>query len=137
MLNNRLELIGRLTKTPELTVAESGKKICNFRLAVNTKKDENADFFSLTAFDKTAEIIANHCAKGELIAVAGRLANNNYTDKNGNNVYRDRIIINEVMFLSSKKSDNAQQSDSKADADSVSPADLDTDDFDIENGIEF
>jgi hypothetical protein len=42
------------------------------------------------------------------------------------------------MFLSSKKSDNAQQSDSKADTDSVSTAaDLDTDDFDIENGIEF
>ncbi len=109
MMNNRIELIGRLTKDPELLVAKSGTAVCNFTLAVqipkNAQKDNRtADFISITAFGRNAEVLHEYCHKGEQIGVAGRIANDHYVDeKTGTEVYRNKIFANEIFFLTSKK----------------------------------
>jgi single-strand DNA-binding protein len=99
---NSVILIGRLTKDPELKYTKgSGKAICNFNLAVDRPfaKEKTADFFRIVAFGKTGENAAQYLAKGRLVAVQGRIQNNNYEDKNGTKHYGNDIIADRVEFL--------------------------------------
>ncbi|MBU3193488.1 single-stranded DNA-binding protein [Clostridium algidicarnis] len=103
---NKVILIGRLTKDPQLNfIPGSGKAIVKFTLAVERsyQKDgkKEADFINCTAFDKRAEAIANYVQKGHLFGISGRLQISSY-DKDGERKYSTDIIVDEFQFLQSK-----------------------------------
>lgn len=102
---NKAILIGRLTNDPEVKVInEKGTKITRFNLAVNrTFKNEKgeyeADFFSIVAWEKLAENLAEYVKKGDKVLVEGRLQNRSYTTQEGMTKYVTEIIASNVTFL--------------------------------------
>jgi single-strand DNA-binding protein len=96
---NRIVLIGRLTKEPELRTTSNGKDIVNFSIAVNKKfKKDEADFFSVQAWEGTARYVAEYLGKGRLVAIDGRLETRNY-EKDGKKVYITEVIAEQVSAL--------------------------------------
>lgn len=107
---NSVELIGRLTRDPELRKAASGTSIFKFTLAVNRRFKQpgqpDADFISCTAFGKTADIMCQYLHKGSLIGVTGRIQTGSYDNQQGQRVYTTDVIIDNFEFLESR---NASQ----------------------------
>ena len=116
---NKVIEIGRLTKDPEITTSTSGTTFARFSIAVDRRfkkeGEPEADFFNCTAFGKTAEFISAWIKKGTKVAIAGRLQNNNYTNKEGQKVYDVRIMVEEIEFAESKKDGQAKQENQGAD----------------------
>ena len=108
---NRVVLVGRLTKEPELRTTPSGAKVCQYTLAVNrTRKAEGqpeADFINCVSWNKTAELMNQYLSKGALIGIEGRIQTRNYDDNSGRKVYVTEVITDSVQFLESKQ--KAQQ----------------------------
>ena len=110
---NRIVLIGRLTKDPELRHTQSGKAVCTFTLAVDrpylaNNGNREADFINIVVWNKTAENCAQYLAKGKLAAVDGRLQIRSYDGQDGQRRYVTEVIADNVRFLSPKS--EAQQS---------------------------
>lgn len=112
---NIVMMIGRLTKDPELRYVGDGVAVTNFLIAVDrsfAKKDAEitADFFNISIWGKRAENCANYLSKGKMIALKGRIQNNNYMDKSGNKQYGIEIIADEIKFIDKldKKSDEKE-----------------------------
>lgn len=106
---NTVNLIGRLTKDPDVRYNDNGMAIARFSIAINRiKKDDGADFPNIVAFGKTAELCEKYLAKGRLVAITGRLQTGSYTNKDGVKVYTTDVIANNVEFLEwgDKKDDN-------------------------------
>lgn len=118
---NKIFLMGRLTRSPELTTSQSGSNVCRFSIAVDRrfKKDgdsDTADFFNVVAFGKTAEFVEKWFDKGMKIMVCGRAEMNKYTDKEGNNRSSLSIICEEVHFADSqRKKESTDNSNDGAD----------------------
>lgn len=102
---NRLEIIGRLTRDPEVRVTQDGQTtIARFGIAVDRRgKDQKADFFNVTAFNKTAQFAEKYLKKGTKIAIGGHLQQDEYTNRDGQKVTAVIIIADEVEFCESKK----------------------------------
>lgn len=98
---NRVELIGRLTKAPELQSTQTGKSLVSFTLAV-TRDKENTDFINCTAWGKTAELLSNYTTKGTLIGVEGRIQTSSYDNTNGGKTYVTRVTVENITFCESK-----------------------------------
>lgn len=96
---NTVQLLGRLARDPEFYAPKTkdGTAVCRFTLAVQRDK-ETADFISCTAFGQTAEVIDQHCRKGQRIAVTGRIQTGSYTSKDGDTIYTTDVIINRLFF---------------------------------------
>lgn len=103
---NRLTIIGRLTRDPEIRMTQDGQTtVARFGIAVDRRgKDQKADFFNVTAFNKTAQFAEKYLKKGTKIAIAGHLQMDEYTNKDGQKVTNVIIIADEVEFCESKKS---------------------------------
>ena len=119
---NRVVLIGRLTREPELRTTTGGKSVCDFSIAVNkrikpTDGSPDADFFRVSCWGQTAEFVANYLGKGRLVAVEGRLQSRKYTDKDGNNREIVEVVADNVQGLDRK--------DEKVGGGSAAAADLD------------
>lgn len=100
---NNVNLMGRLTKDPELRRTESGNAVTRFTIAVNRKYDrDKADFINCTAFKGTAEFIRKYFKKGEMIALSGRLQIDEWTDKDGNKRTAPNVVADNVYFCGSK-----------------------------------
>lgn len=103
---NRIILMGRLTKDPELKTTQSGVTMCRFSVAVDRAyskgQEKQTDFFDITAWRNTAEFVSKYFTKGRMILVEGKLQNNNYTDQNGVKQYRNAIIADNVAFCGDK-----------------------------------
>lgn len=103
---NSVQLIGRLTRDPEVRYTDGGASIARFSLAVDRRfKQENgadADFINIVAFGKTAEFIEKYFHKGMKIALNGRIQTGSYTDKDGKKVYTTDIVAENVEFCESK-----------------------------------
>lgn len=121
---NKILLMGRLTADPDIkyTNGENATCIANFQIAVDKRfKNKNnpdaptADFFRITAFGKQGEFVEKYLKKATKIVVTGRMENNNYTDSNGNKVYRDQIIAEEIEFAESKKAADGNTTEAPAD----------------------
>lgn len=98
---NKVILIGRLTKDPELRYAAgSGTAICKFTVAINRqyKKDET-DFINCIAFNKTGETIAQYLTKGRQIAVTGRMQTGSYDAQDGTKRYTTGVVIESFEFI--------------------------------------
>lgn len=105
---NHVQLIGRLTKDPELRYTLQGVGVATFTLAVQRNYSDNngerqTDFIQCISWRKLAETIANHLVKGSLIACEGRIQTRNYENQQGQRVYVTEVVINEVQFLETKE----------------------------------
>lgn len=101
---NKVILMGRLVRDPELRETSNNKKVCRFTLAVPKmfSKDNTADFFPMVAWGKTAEFINKHFNKGMQMAVVGRMATRSWQDKDGKTRYTTEVVVVETYFASSK-----------------------------------
>jgi len=104
---NRVVLIGRLTKDPELRYTPNGVAVTNFTLAVdrnfkNAQGEKETDFFTCVMYKQLAERCANYLAKGKLASVDGRIQIRTYNDKDGQKHWVTEIIAENVQFLSPK-----------------------------------
>ena len=109
---NRVIMIGRLTRDPELKQTSGGKNLCSFAIAVDkrmkpTDGSPSADFFNIKAWGNTAEFVSNYLAKGRLVAVDGRLETRKYTDSTGNNREITEIVADNVQGLDRPREDGA------------------------------
>lgn len=110
---NVVALMGRLVADPQLRQTTTGKNVASFRVAVDRgRKDANgqnqADFFDIVAWDKSAEFVCRYFQKGSLIAVEGRLQSRNYQDKSGNNQERRRDGCKQRSFAGNKEPAQSQ-----------------------------
>jgi len=101
---NRVVLIGRLTKDPELKFTPgTGTAVATFTLAVDRRfsKDgqKEADFIPIVVWGKQAESTANYMSKGKLIGISGRIQTRNYDAKDGTKRYVTEVVAEEVQFL--------------------------------------
>lgn len=123
---NRVILMGRLTRDPELRTTPSGISMCRFSIAVDRQyaksgEERQADFFDVTVWRQTAEFVCKYFAKGRMIHIEGRLQNNNYEDQNGVKHYAQAIIADNVQFCGDKQRDAASPAPSGS-AQPASPA---------------
>lgn len=102
---NSVNIMGRLVDDVELKDTNSGKKVCNFRIAVDAGKDKQAYFFPIVAWNGTAENIAKFFHKGSKIALSGILMQRSYIgeDEQKHNVIE--ILANSFDFCDSKKAE--------------------------------
>lgn len=121
---NKVILIARLAKDPEMRYTESGKAICSFSLAVNRKwgRDNDgptADFIPCVVWDKLAEIAGNNLIKGSQVAIEGRIQVRSYDAKDGSKRYVTEVVINELEFIGPKPEKNSGISGRPAPADDI------------------
>jgi single-strand DNA-binding protein len=97
---NRVILIGRLTRDPELKYTPNGTAVATFSLAVNRRfNKEQTDFIDIVAWRQTAEFCANYGSKGRLVAVEGRLQVRSYETKEGQKRKATEVVADDVRFL--------------------------------------
>lgn len=110
---NRVFLIGRLSRDPELRHTTSGMAVCQINVAVGRRtgagKDPETDFINVVVWDKQAENVAKYLAKGRQVAVEGRIQTRSYDNNEGKKTYVTEVVANNVEFLGSA-SDNARPS---------------------------
>lgn len=111
-LSNRVTLIGRLGKDPEMTTFESGKKKVSFSLATTDvyrnqsgEKVETTEWHNVVFWGKTAEVAEKYLKKGRQVAIDGRISNRSYDDEKGVRRYITEIVGNELVMLSAKKAE--------------------------------
>lgn len=108
---NKVELIGRLTKEPEIRLTPNQVQFCGFTLAVDRRfKDANgqrqADFINCLAWKQTAVFIQKYFHKGNRIGIVGSIQTRSYEDQNGQKKFITEVIVDEVYFVESQN--NAQ-----------------------------
>lgn len=100
---NVINLIGRLTRDPELRYGQKGTAVANFTLAVNRDRNrEETDFIDCVAFDRQAEIVASHMTKGKQIGVTGTLQIGTYQRRDGSTAKAAKVVVNHFDFLTPK-----------------------------------
>ena len=100
---NTVSLIGRLTADPELRHTAGGTPVCTIRLAVNRPRkdgqDQGAVFIDVASFNRQAEAVAEHLAKGRQVAVTGRLEYRQWEGQDGSPRSKHEVVANQVDFL--------------------------------------
>ncbi len=109
---NRVILIGRLTRDPELRYTPSGVAVTQFTLAcdrpyTNSQGEREADFIPIVTWRQLAETCANYLRKGRLTAVEGRMQVRSYDNNEGRRVYVTEVVADNVRFLESSRTDDA------------------------------
>lgn len=105
---NSIHIKGRLTRDPETRHTDSGKSVTNFSVAVNRRfQRDKADFFNVTAWEKTGEFVDKYFRKGNEIIVEGEMQSREYTDRDGNKRIAWELIAGNVEFCGGK-SDSSQ-----------------------------
>lgn len=102
---NRIILVGRLTKNPELRYTNSGKGVATFTLAVDSGfgDSKRTDFINCVVWGKQGETVSEYLNKGKLALVDGRLQIRSYDDRDGNKRYATEVVADNVRFLSPKE----------------------------------
>ena len=100
---NKVILLGRLVRDPELRVSQSENKVARYTLAVNRLKRDEADFIPCVAFGKAAEFAEKYFRKGQQVLIEGRLQISSYTDKNGSKRTSTDVLIDTQHFADSKR----------------------------------
>ncbi|TYQ14976.1 UNVERIFIED_CONTAM: single-strand DNA-binding protein [Acetivibrio alkalicellulosi] len=108
---NKVILMGRLTKDPELRYTNANNvPVCSFTLAVDRQfsrqgEEKQADFFPAVAWNKTAEFCSKYFNKGQKVVVVGRLQTRTWDDNEGKKHYVTEVIVEEAHFAESKKAE--------------------------------
>ena len=111
---NRVMLVGRVTRDPELRSLPSGKPVANFTVATNefrgNGEGERTEYHSLIAWDRLAEICGQFLSKGQLVDLEGRLQTRQWDDDAGIRHWKTEVVVERLEMLSgrSKKEANAQ-----------------------------
>lgn len=105
---NRVVLVGRMTKDPELRRTAKGDPVTSFTLAVNrnfTSGDgqRQADFINCLIWNKSAENVERYCSKGSLVGVEGRIQTRNYDNAQGQKVFMVEVLCDSVQFLDTRQ----------------------------------
>lgn len=108
---NKVQLIGRLTKDPELRYTKSNIAVANYTIAINDGYGEKqqTQFINISTWGKSGEFVNKYFKKGKAIAIVGRLNTNNYEDKNGNKRYTTEVITEDIEFIGDKKQEVIQK----------------------------
>jgi single-strand DNA-binding protein len=122
---NRIVLIGRLTRDPELRYTPAGVAVTQFTLAVDRNftgqsGEKEVDFIPIVSWRQLAETCANYLRKGRLTAVEGRIQVRNYENNEGKRVYVTEVIADNVRFLESNTTASSQQQQQSNQADHYS-----------------
>ncbi len=122
---NKVMLIGRVTKEPEIRTITSGQTVATFSIATNRQwtdqagqRQEKGEFHNIVAWRKLAEIIQQYVKKGSKIYIEGRLETRSWNDPQGVKKYRTEIVADNIIMLDSKQSGSA----GAASATAASPA---------------
>lgn len=112
---NRVVLVGRLTKDPELRYTPSGVAVTRFTLAVNrtfsnASGEKETDFIQCQVWRKPAENAANFLKKGSLAGIEGRIQTGSYEGTDGKRVYTTEVVADSVQFLEPRNSSNNESS---------------------------
>lgn len=127
---NKTILIGNVTRDIDIRFLESGNAVANIGLATNEKwtdkqgkKQEKAEFHNLTAWGKTAELMAEYVKKGALLYVEGKLTTEQY-EKNGEKRYATKIVINNFQMLDGKAKSESERTESAPQTGSEDDSDI-------------
>ena len=136
---NKVFLIGRLSRDPELRHTSSGMAVCQINVAVGRRtgagKDPETDFINVVVWDKQAENVSKYLAKGRQVAVEGRIQTRSYDNNEGKKTYVTEVVANNVEFLGSandtpKTSSNEENPfDTDMPIDNIETASVDNDPF--------
>ncbi|WP_313627565.1 single-stranded DNA-binding protein [Enterococcus italicus] len=143
---NTVNLIGNLTRDPELRYSQNGTAIANCNIAVqrifkNQNGEYESDFINIKAFSKTAELLAEHFRKGSKLGVTGNIQTGSYENQQGQRVYTTDVVVENLTFVERKTSDSSgfnsnqgnysqnNQSPSKSSSFSGSSIDISDDDL--------
>lgn len=112
---NRVILIGRLTRDPELRYTPNGNAVASFAIAVDRQfsgqgGEREVDFINIVTWNKQAENVANFMKKGRMVAVDGRLQVRNYDNQEGKKVYVTEVVAENVRFLDSGNASKEESS---------------------------
>lgn len=112
---NKVELIGNLTRDPELRYTPSGTVVCSFSIATNRnwttdtgEKKEEADFHRIVAWNKLAELCSQFLTKGRKVYVEGRLTTRSWTAQDGTQKQTTEVIINDMILLDSRRTGESE-----------------------------
>lgn len=111
---NRVVLVGRLTKDPDLRYTASGVAVASFTLAVNRtftnqENEREADFINCVVWRKPAENVANWLKKGSLAGAEGRIQTRSFDGQDGKKVYVTEVVADSVQFLEPKKQEDSSK----------------------------
>lgn len=124
---NTVNLIGNLTRDPELRLSQSGTAVASCNIAVQRRfKNQNGDyesyFINIKAFSKTAELLAEHFRKGSKLGLTGNIQTGSYENQQGQRVFTTDVVVENLTFVERKTSDsggfNSSQSYSQNKAES-------------------
>ena len=106
---NKVLLVGRLTRDPELRTTPGGMAVTRFTIAVsqnftNKNGERGADFINCSAWGRQADNISKYCSKGTLVSAEGRIRTSSYDAQDGTKRYTTEVVCDTVNFLSSKNS---------------------------------
>lgn len=106
---NRVVLVGRLTRDPDLRYTPNGVAVANFRIAVdrpfsNQQGNRDADFINCVVWRRAAENLATYMKKGSMIGVDGRIQSRSFEGRDGNTVFVTEVVAENIQFLESKGS---------------------------------
>jgi len=140
---NKVILIGRLGKDPDMRYTPSGTAVANFNMATNqSTKDQDGNFTDHTdwhrvvAFGRTAEVAGEYLTKGKLVYVEGRLQTRSWDDKEGKKKYITEVVCSNMQLLGSRgdsppKMDDAPADDNEAANEKTESTDAKADDDDL------
>jgi len=116
---NRVVLVGRLTKDPDLRYTPNGVAVANFTIAVNRpfnsqQGGKDADFINCVVWRRAAENLANFMKKGSQVGVDGRLQSRSFDNSEGKRVFVTEVVADSVQFLESKGGNNNQNNNSQS-----------------------
>lgn len=105
---NKVQLLGRLTRDPELRTTASGISACTFTVAVNRRYknadgEYEADFINCVAWRQTADLICKYFSKGSQIGIVGNIQTRNYDNKDGQRVFVTEVVVEELHFVGDRK----------------------------------
>lgn len=107
---NKVVLIGRLSRDPELRHTANGTAVCQISVAISRPvaqgHEPETDFINVTVWNKQAENIARYLSKGRQVAIEGRIQTRNYENNEGKKVYVTEVIASNVEFLGSANDQN-------------------------------
>ena len=123
---NKVQLVGRLTRDPEIRYSqgENATATARFSVAVNRRfknaeGNYDADFINCVAFGKSAEFVEKYFKKGMAIGLTGRIQTGSYTNKDGQKVYTTDVVVEETEFVESKGTSSADNSNNSRPAPSA------------------
>ena len=114
LIINKIILLGRLTKDPELRTVEAGDKVyTRFTIAVersfkSADGERKVDFIPVSLWEKKAEIVCKYLKKGNFISLSGRLRMGSYDDKDGNKKYIAEVVAEDFKFVGGRKENSAE-----------------------------